>query len=244
MQPFPPKSVDSTGREEIWLEDHELIRGIKNGEESALSAMMARYWQQVFSTAFHVLRLESDAQEVAQDVFWAVWRSPDRFDMTRGALLSWLLILSRSRALDLLRRIRSNLAHLHEIGPVKVGVPPDQSVARERGVLIEELLQRLSGEQRWIIRKVYFEGFTYAEVAALRSTPVGTMKNRARRALKMLRIGLDEVDFSLTRSDLLTATESPHVQAFTGVRSISEQDKCPDAEDCLRIAPLSRHYYD
>jgi RNA polymerase sigma-70 factor (ECF subfamily) len=164
--------------------------------------------------------------------------------MTRGALLSWLLILSRSRALDLLRRIRSNLAHLHEIGPVKVGVPPDQSVARERGVLIEELLQRLSGEQRWIIRKVYFEGFTYAEVAALRSTPVGTMKNRARRALKMLRIGLDEVDFSLTRSDLLTATESPHVQAFTGVRSISEQDKCPDAEDCLRIAPLSRHYYD
>jgi RNA polymerase sigma-70 factor (ECF subfamily) len=241
MQPFPAKSVDSTGRDEIWLEDHELIRGIKNGEESALSAMMGRYWQQVFSTAFHVLRLEPDAQEVAQDVFWAVWRSPDRFDMTRGALLGWLLILSRSRALDLLRRIRSNLAHLHEIGPVKMAFAPDQSVARERGVLIEELLQRLSGEQRWIIRKVYFEGFTYAEVAALRATPVGTMKNRARRALKMLRMVLDEVDFSMTRSDLLICPKPPDVPAFTNARSISQ---CPDVEDYLRIAPISRHYYD
>jgi RNA polymerase sigma-70 factor (ECF subfamily) len=204
------------------LEDHELIRGIKNGEESALSAIMQRYWKQVFATAFHVLRLEPDAQEVAQDVFWAVWKSPDRFDMTRGALLSWLLILSRSRALDLLRRIRSDSAHLHDMDPVPSALPPDQPAARERGLLIEELLQRLTGEQRWILRKVYFEGFTYAEVAALRSTPLGTVKNRARRAIRLLRMRLDEED--------LAALQPADIQEFTERRPVSHEKIAPLAQ--------------
>jgi RNA polymerase sigma factor (sigma-70 family) len=211
------------------MEDHELIRGIKNGEESALSAMMRRYGQQVFSTAFHVLQLEPDAQEVAQDVFWAVWRSPDRFDMTRGALLSWLVILSRSRALDLLRRIRSNTAHLNEIG--LAASAPDQSVTGEQGLLIEELLQRLSGEQRWILRKVYFEGFTFAEVAVLQETPLGTVKNRARRALKMLRSEFGEDDVSQARADRLGCAEPSDIQAFSRWSMTLESNKAKFSEN-------------
>jgi RNA polymerase sigma-70 factor (ECF subfamily) len=162
--------------------------------------------------------LEPDAQEVAQDVFWAVWKSPDRFDMTRGALLTWLMILSRSRALDLLRRIRSDTAHLNELDPVEAALGPDQPAARERGLLIEELLQRLTGEQRWILRKVYFEGFTYAEVAALRSTPLGTVKNRARRAIRLLRSRLDEDDFAgLHPADIQEPTDG---QPFSGEKIV------------------------
>jgi len=219
----PGPSAVSPGRIDIWQTDQELIRSIKNGEESALSAMMQRYWKQVFSTAFHVLRLEPDAQEVAQDVFWAVWRSPDRFDNTRGALLGWLLILSRSRALDLLRRIRSNAALLHEIDKGTPFPVPDQPGERERGLLIDELLQRLSGEQRWILRKVYLEGFTYAEVAALRATPLGTVKNRARRAIRMLRTGLDEGD----PGSRLDFSETPENQEFNHGPTLPDPPHCP-----------------
>ena len=163
-----------------WLDDKELIRRIKSGEESALCAMMHQYRRQVFLTAYQVLRLQSDAQEVTQDVFWAVWRSPHRFDTGRGALVSWLVILSRSRALDMLRRIRSGVTHIDQIGQWTSSLSPDQSVTWDRELLIQEILQRLSPEQYWIIRKVYFEGFTLAEVAALGRTPLGTVKNRGK----------------------------------------------------------------
>ena len=172
-----------------------LIRRIKIGEESALCAMMHQYRRQVFLTAYQILRLQSDAQEVTQDVFWAVWRSPHRFDTGRGALVSWLVILSRSRALDLLRQIRSGATHLDQIGQWTPNPSPDQSVLRDRELLIEEILKRLSPEQYWIIRKVYFEGFTLAEVAALGRTPLGTVKNRARCAIKKLRVELNQGDF-------------------------------------------------
>jgi RNA polymerase sigma-70 factor, ECF subfamily len=178
-----------------WLDDKELIRRIRSGEESALCAMMHQYRRQVFLTAYQVLRLQSDAQEVTQDVFWAVWRSPHRFDTGRGALVSWLVILSRSRALDMLRRIRSGATHLDQIGQWAPNLSPDQSVLRDRELLIEEILKRLSPEQYWIIRKVYFEGFTLAEVAALGRTPLGTVKNRARCAIKKLRVELNQGDF-------------------------------------------------
>ena len=189
---YQPASRDTPLKRhgQVWLDDHELIRRIKNGEESALSAMMNQYKRQVFSTAFQVLRFQADAQEVTQDVFWAVWRSPHRFDTGRGALSSWLMILSRSRALDVLRRIRSSHAHLNEIGQSKCSPTPDQAALWDREVLIEEILRALSPEQCWIIRKVYFEGFTLAEIAALGATPLGTIKNRARCAIKKLRIEL------------------------------------------------------
>jgi len=192
MPPHPAKDASSTRGGEAWLDDHELIRRIKNGEESALSAMMSQYRQQVFSTALQVLRFRPDAQEVTQDVFWAVWRSPDRFDTGRGALSSWLTILSRSRALDVLRRIRSSSMHRSAIERSQLDSPASQTIAQDRELLIEELLKRLSPEQCWIIRKVYFEGFTFTEVAALRATPLGTLKNRARGAIRKLRAELDQ----------------------------------------------------
>ena len=176
------------------LGDKELIRRIKSGDESALCTMMHQYRRQVFSTAYQVLRVQSDAQEVTQDVFWAVWRSPHRFDTGRGALVSWLVILSRSRALDMLRRVRSGVIFLDQIGQLMPNRTPDQSVLRDRELLIEEILKRLSPAQYWIIRKVYVEGFTLAEVAALGGTPLGTVKNRARCAIKKLRIELNQGD--------------------------------------------------
>src|SRR5260370_6341038 len=95
--------------------DDQLVRGIKTGDETALGLLMKKYSTRVYAAAFRVLRQPPDAQEVTQDVFWALWRSPDRFDMARGQLLTWLVILSRSRALDLLRRIQASSSRQNEL---------------------------------------------------------------------------------------------------------------------------------
>jgi RNA polymerase sigma-70 factor (ECF subfamily) len=151
---------------------------------------MSQYSRRVFAVAFRVLRMKPDAQEVTQDVFFAVWRSPERFDAARGPLLTWLVILSRSRALDLLRRMHNPLQDIRQAKALHS--IPAQAASRDREIMVEELLGRLPHEQRWLMRKVYFEGLTFPEIAALRSKPLGTVKNRARFALKKLRAELED----------------------------------------------------
>jgi len=184
------------GRQEVCThnmtmanEDRQLILRIKRRDESALGAMMNKYSSQVFSVAFRVLRQWPDAQEVTQDVFHALWRSPEKFDSSKGPLLSWLLILSRSRALDLLRRIVAKSSRQAELTPniSRASANSTQSFNVDREILIEELLQRLPPEQGNILEKIYIEGYALSEFAAGAGIPLGTIKNRVRFSLKKLR---------------------------------------------------------
>lgn len=170
-------------------DDDELIGRITNRDEAALDLLMKRYSTRVFSAAFRVLRQKPDAQEVTQDVFFALWRSPERFDTRRGPLLTWLLILSRSRALDLLRRLQANAPRQNELTIEVLTKSPAliQGFEPDRGRLIEELLQRLPKEQERVVQKIYLEGYDFRETATLLGVPLGTIKGRTRLALKKLR---------------------------------------------------------
>ena len=130
-----------------------------------------------------------DAQEVTQDVFFAIWRYPERFEITRGPLLTWLVILSRSRALDLLRRIQANTARHRELNAEMLDTSPAliQAFTPDRELLMTELLQRLPVEQQRVLQALYIEGYRVRETAALLGAPLGTIKSRTRLALKKLR---------------------------------------------------------
>jgi RNA polymerase sigma-70 factor (ECF subfamily) len=171
------------------LEDHELLRMIMGRDEAALAMMMRKHSARVYSAAFRVLRQRPEAQEVTQDVFLALWRSPERFDAARGRLQTWLLILSRSRALDLLRHLQANAPRENELTAQILNTTPGlcQPATSDREILIGELMARLPQKQAWLVQKVYFEGCALGEVAASQGTPLGTVKGRARFALKRLR---------------------------------------------------------
>jgi RNA polymerase sigma-70 factor (ECF subfamily) len=171
------------------LEDHELLRLIMRRDEAALGTMMRKHSARVYSTAFRVLRQRPEAQEVTQDVFLALWRSPERFDAARGRFETWLIILSRSRALDLLRHLQAHAPRENELTDRILNTSPAlcQPATCDREILIGELLARLPQKQALLVHKVYFEGCALGEVAASQGTPLGTVKARARFALKKLR---------------------------------------------------------
>src|SRR5690606_28470460 len=65
----------------------------------------------VFSVSLRVLYDRQLAEDVTQEVFLRLWRRPQSYDPTRGRLLSWLMSVTRNRAIDerrkLSRRIRA-----------------------------------------------------------------------------------------------------------------------------------------
>ncbi|MBN0039032.1 sigma-70 family RNA polymerase sigma factor [Cellulosimicrobium cellulans] len=130
----------------------------------------------------------ADADDATQLVFLAAWRSRDRFDPARGDVPAWLLGIAHHVAADVLRA-RAREARRREAAArcrVATAVPdPADDVATR--VDLDGALRRLAPERRRVVRLVYAQGRTHAQVAAETGLPLGTVKSHARRGLAQLR---------------------------------------------------------
>jgi RNA polymerase sigma factor (sigma-70 family) len=161
--------------------DVHLLLRIAGGDEAALMEFHRQYVNLVFSMALHVLREHSAAEEVSQDVFMTIWRRSALFDPARGSVASWLLTITRRRAIDYYRRHRRSQADSEEslANLAQPATGPDLD--------LQNALAALPTEQRHCVQLVYFGGLTHHEVAAKLDIPPGTVKSRLRLALNRLR---------------------------------------------------------
>src|SRR5882724_6056676 len=95
----------------------------------------------VYSVALRILADTADAEEVTVDVYTQIWRSAKSFDAGRGSVISWLVMLTRSRALD---RVRSRGAKGCTTEPVPANLEiADESPNPEKMSVLEQQRQRI-----------------------------------------------------------------------------------------------------
>ena len=78
-------------------DDAALLALVQRGDEYAMASLFDRYSKVVYSVALRVLRDPAAAEDVLQEVFMQIWRSPDGFVASRGSLGGWLAVVSRNR---------------------------------------------------------------------------------------------------------------------------------------------------
>ena len=157
-------------------------------DQTALDEIYRRHAGSVLNLAARVVGSSALAEEVVQDVFTTVWRSPDTFDPARGSLWSLLMAIAHRRAVDL---VRSEVARRkRETGSDL----PSEAQSLEGEVwqlMVEEHVREAMGAlpegERRAIELAYFGGHTYREVARLLDEPEGTVKTRIRTGLIRLR---------------------------------------------------------
>jgi RNA polymerase sigma-70 factor (ECF subfamily) len=130
------------------------------------------------------------ADEAAQEVLLSVWHHSERFDAERGSMSAWIFAIARNRLIDSVRRMRRPEPSADD--PCWVGgneAPSPESTAARRGrlELVRDALKSLPAEQLKVLEALYFEGQSMSEYADASGTPLGTVKTRARLALKALR---------------------------------------------------------
>lgn len=169
--------------------DADLVEGLMARDEAALREVMSVYGGAVYGIARRVVAEPTLAQEVAQDVFVALWRRPGAFDPQRGNLRSFLMGVARNKAVDLVRREEAHkrardalMADFESEGEGEGGV---EGLADAQD--IRRSLQTLSAEQREAIVLAYFGGRTYREVAQELGIPEGTAKTRMRDGMRKLK---------------------------------------------------------
>ena len=174
------------------ITDRSLVAGIERRDSDALAALYDRYAARLMALASRIVTDSSQAEEVLQDVFLHVWRSAATYDPARGPVLAWLLILTRSRAIDRVRSRRAgwraglraldDVAEPHSSEDVEA-----DSGAREWEALCRAAIAELPPDQHRALELAYFEGLTQEEIAEKTGSPLGTVKTRVRLGLLKLR---------------------------------------------------------
>ena len=167
-----------------------LLERIGRKDAKAFEALYDRFGGAVYSLAAKMLRDRHAAEEVAQDVFLAIWRAAGDFNPARGSARAWILSLAHHKSVDAVRRLRVRVTE-----PLAETMMADVDVAGEatRGVekaQVRKALEGLSDGQREAIVFAYYGGYTQQEIAERLGVPLGTVKTRMRDGMLRLRAAL------------------------------------------------------
>jgi RNA polymerase sigma factor (sigma-70 family) len=172
-----------------------LIGRIVQSDETALAALYDATIARVYGCAVRIVGNEQLAEEVAADVFFQVWNDASRYEAPRGGVLTWMLVMCRSRAIDRLRG--RDRAILHEAPETLMedwadeGQTPSHLVeAIETRNALDTALAKLPAIQRQLINLAFFRGLSHQEIAQHTQIPLGTGKSHIRRALLTLQRSL------------------------------------------------------
>lgn len=182
------------------LRDEELMFLLCRRDVQAFETLYDRYGDLVFSVALRILGDVAAAEDAVQDVFLRLWRRPDTYNTERGRFLTWLLSVTRNRAIDE-RRIQGRRLK-HEAAPAspqleatltgEAGDPELSAVLADEREAIRNALASIPAEQRQVILLAYFSGLTQQEIATQLGQPLGTVKTRLRLGMQKLRAALTQ----------------------------------------------------
>jgi RNA polymerase sigma-70 factor (ECF subfamily) len=168
-------------------------------EEAALSELFDMTARRLHAFALRIVRDVGLAEEVTEDALFQAWREATRFDAARGKVITWLLTICRSRALDALRR--ADIADCVEdpdefrSHEASVMAEPEQLIAQfETGSAVHAALLLLPAKERQVVSLAFFKGLTHQEIADHWQMPLGSVKTLMHRAFAQLRIQLQAME--------------------------------------------------
>lgn len=179
--------------------DASLVREISEGNQEAVAELYDRYAPMLLGLARKVLQDRDDAEEVVQEAFVHVWNRGDSYDPGRSSVATWLVLVTRSRAID---RLRSRNVAQRTRAAVRSHGGPEHASAEgaarvlhgERRQRVRAELDRIPDEQRQVLELAFYQGLTQSEIAERTGIALGTVKTRTLLAMKKLRTALrDEI---------------------------------------------------
>lgn len=190
--PSEPRRANVAG---VEASDAPLAARLAAGDDYALAEIFDRLAPVVYGAAVRVLGQTASAQDVVQDVFVELWTRPDRYDPSAGSLRTYLTVMARHRAIDVvrgeLRRVARQERH-HQLTPAEPRPSPgDEVAAADTASAVRAAVRALPDAQRRVVELAYFQGMSYREVAEAAGIAEGTAKSRLRLALAKLESALD-----------------------------------------------------
>jgi RNA polymerase sigma-70 factor (ECF subfamily) len=180
------------------LDDHELIKRFKDGDETGFDELVRRYQQRVYALLYRLVRNPEDAYELAQDAFVRAFRALPRFQ-GRSSFYTWLYRIAANLAFSFIRSRRREMVHARTDEQLDeeaaMNLPslktPEADFRQSRlRAAIGAAVTALPERQRAIFVMRQYDGLTNNEIAQVLTCPVGTVKANYFFAMKKLQKAL------------------------------------------------------
>ncbi|WP_374196700.1 sigma-70 family RNA polymerase sigma factor [Streptomyces sp. ISL-96] len=180
-----------TGAPQRGPELSEVVALVAGGDQDAFASLYDAVAGPVYGLVLKVLRDPAQSEEVAQEVMVEVWRTAARFRPEQGSVMTWVMTMAHRRAVDRVRSEEAATAR-EQRNAFRERTPDYDQVSEEVAVRLESeqvrrCLRGLTELQYQAVTLAYYQGYTYREVAATLSAPLGTVKTRLRDGLIRLR---------------------------------------------------------
>ncbi len=188
---IPPRQVART--------EARLARRLKDGDDDALAEVYAQVGPATFGYLLRTLGDRGAAEDVQQQVFTEVWRRAADYDPRKAGLVTWVLMIARSRAID---HLRKRVPEPQDPQAATSEVEAAQDIAGETDALVDRwrmahYLSRLPGEERLLLQMRFYQELSQTEIADRTGVPLGTVKSRMVSGLNRLRELLEHEEGAL-----------------------------------------------
>lgn len=184
------------------MTDEELVRKIIDGDHLAFKRLVDRYQHLVINTCYNLIGNRQDAEDVAQEVFFQVYKSAEKF-RREAKLSTWLYRIAVNRSLNFIRdnkrfRWLESLTSILEGENQRVSdVPtsdsdrPDIALEKkERDALVQRAIDSLPAKQRAAFVLHKYEGLSYQEIAEILERSLSSVESLIHRAKSNLQTKL------------------------------------------------------
>lgn len=194
-----PHSLDSLSRQAVSTIEPKLLTRVAKGDRQALSQLYDQSSALLYTLSLRILGNPTEAADLLHELYIDIAKKTVRYDAGRGTAMTWLLTLTRGRAID---RLRTRTSRMQATPNEMTGVSPatqmsDQTVGafepagnqQLRGT-VSDALAHLPDTQQQVIELAYYEGLSHWEIAERLNQPPGTVKTRIKLGMSRLREAL------------------------------------------------------
>lgn len=169
------------------MTDFELIEQVRSGNEEAFARLLQHYTPYVYRTAFAFLHDEHESEDIAQEIFFKVYRSIRELQDI-WAFNAWFKRIITNSCLDRMRKRRPTPVPDAELDQIM----EKNAQKWDQHLEMQEAIKQLIPEYREALILREWQGYDYQEIATLLSIPLGTVKSRIHGARVQLRKILSE----------------------------------------------------
>lgn len=173
----------------------ELIQKIKAKDADALKELYSLYNRLLFGMILSIVKKREEAEDVLQEVFINIWEKAHTFKSKRGNVYSWLVTITRNKAID---RIRSKGYKTQKKASVSIDESPftlegdkfdplETTIYSDRAEIVQKALDEIPESQREVLKIAYYRGMTQSEISDHLEIPLGTVKTRTRQGMIKLK---------------------------------------------------------
>jgi RNA polymerase sigma-70 factor (ECF subfamily) len=176
------------------LPDDIVMAHLGAGHGDAVAVLLDRYSRLVLRVAFKIVRNQSEAEDITQDVFVDLCRTAGQFDAAKGTTKMWIVRTAYRRSLTRRRNLKmrgwQNQGDFEELINISSGaehILASKLSSYESQRLVRQILGKLDAPQRRVLELVFFDGLTMREVAAKMGASHESVRHRYYRGIDKLR---------------------------------------------------------